>query len=64
MKTKILIATLISAMVTIVAAPAVLVSPASAQGYVSGHYRSNGTYVQPYYRGPADGNPYNNKNAW
>ncbi len=27
---------------------------------VKGHYRKNGTYVQPYYRSDADGSPYNN----
>ncbi len=27
---------------------------------VSGYTRSNGTYVQPYHRTEADGNPYNN----
>jgi hypothetical protein len=35
------------------------IAPASA-GTVSGYYRSNGTYVAPYYRSPADGNPNNN----
>ncbi len=29
-------------------------------GYVHGYTRSNGTYVQGYYRTTADGNPYNN----
>jgi len=28
--------------------------------YVNGHYRSDGTYVQPHYRSAPDGNPYNN----
>ena len=37
-----------------------LVSSAYA-GWVRGHYRSNGTYVDPYYRTNPDGNPYNNK---
>jgi hypothetical protein len=32
----------------------------SADVYVSGHYRSNGTYVAPYYRSNSDGNFYNN----
>ncbi|MBI3849282.1 MAG: hypothetical protein HY298_03170 [Verrucomicrobia bacterium] len=27
---------------------------------VSGHFRSNGTYVAPYYRTPANGTPYDN----
>lgn len=31
-----------------------------AQVRVSGYYRKNGTYVQPYYRSSPDGNPYNN----
>lgn len=31
-----------------------------AQVRVSGHYRSNGTYVQPHYRSSPDRNPYNN----
>jgi hypothetical protein len=33
---------------------------ASADKYVRGHYRSNGTYVQPYQRSNADGNVNNN----
>ena len=28
--------------------------------YVRGHYRSDGTYVQPHYRSAPDENPYNN----
>ncbi len=35
-------------------------SPAWADQYVHGYYRSNGTYVQPYQRSTPDGNPYNN----
>ena len=35
-------------------------APADADVYVRGHYRSNGTYVQPHYRSDPDGNPYNN----
>ena len=35
-------------------------SPAWADEYVNGYYRSNGTYVQPYWRSDSDGNPYNN----
>lgn len=31
-----------------------------SQVKVSGYYRKNGTYVQPYYRSAPDGNPYNN----
>jgi hypothetical protein len=28
--------------------------------YVNGYFKSNGTYVQPYYRTAPDSNPYNN----
>jgi hypothetical protein len=35
-------------------------SPCLADEYVHGYYRSNGTYVQPYFRSDPDGNPYNN----
>lgn len=35
-------------------------SQTSHAEYVSGYVRSNGTYVAPYVRSPADGNPYNN----
>lgn len=31
-----------------------------AQNRVSGHYRQNGTYVQPHYRTSPDNNMYNN----
>ena len=31
------------------------VHQAAAQGYVHGYYRSNGTYVAPYYRSEPDG---------
>ena len=31
-----------------------------ADVYVHGYFRSNGTYVAPYYRSDPDGNPYNN----
>jgi len=34
--------------------------PVYAQVRVSGHYRSNGSYVQPHYRSSPDGNFYNN----
>ena len=34
--------------------------PACADQYVSGYYRSDGTYVQPYWRSDPDGDPYNN----
>jgi len=33
---------------------------ASRADWVSGHFRSNGTYVMPYYRTPANGIPYDN----
>lgn len=33
---------------------------ASADVYVRGYFRSNGTYVQPHYRSNPDGNFYNN----
>lgn len=35
-------------------------SPSWADQYVQGYYRSNGTYVQPYWRSDPDGNPFNN----
>ena len=31
--------------------------PLCADEYVHGYYRSNGTYVQPYFRSDPDGNP-------
>ncbi|MFZ1937124.1 MAG: hypothetical protein WCB27_09020 [Thermoguttaceae bacterium] len=36
------------------------VQAASADVYVHGYIRSNGTYVQPYYRSNPDGNFWNN----
>jgi len=33
---------------------------AFADVHVRGHYRSNGSYVQPHYRSNPDGNSYNN----
>jgi hypothetical protein len=36
------------------------VSVASADEYVNGYTKKDGTYVQPYHRSDADGNPYNN----
>ena len=39
---------------------AVFGGEASADDYVRGYYRSNGTYVAPHYRSHADGNFYNN----
>ena len=47
---------------TNIALAAVLLCPvlaANAQT-VRGHFRSNGTYVAPYYRTPANGTPYDN----
>lgn len=39
----------------------VLTTAVAAQAeWVSGHFRSNGTYVAPYYRTPANGTPYDN----
>jgi hypothetical protein len=35
-------------------------SPSWAAEYIQGYYRSNGTYVQPYWRSDPDGNPFNN----
>lgn len=32
----------------------------NAQVYVSGYFKSNGTYVAPYFKSAPDGNPYNN----
>lgn len=32
----------------------------SADTYVNGYRRSDGTYVQPHHRSDPDGNPYNN----
>src|SRR5690242_11000209 len=42
------------------AALVALPSITSAQTYVHGYYKSNGTYVAPHYRSARDGNPYNN----
>jgi hypothetical protein len=42
-------------------AAAILTSTVAAQAdWVQGHFRANGTYVAPYYRTPANGNPYDN----
>jgi len=42
-------------------AVAVLTTTLAAQAdQVKGHFRSNGTYVAPYYRTPANGTPYDN----
>jgi hypothetical protein len=37
-----------------------LAVPASAQEHVDGYFRSNGTYVQPYYRSAPDSTTTNN----
>ncbi|MES1923110.1 hypothetical protein MHBO_004651, partial [Bonamia ostreae] len=37
-------------------------NPVQRIGMVRGHFRSNGTYVQPYYRTEPDGVKWNNKN--
>lgn len=49
-------------MKTILALAAVMLTAAvSAKAeWVSGHFRSNGTYVNSYYRTPANGTPYDN----
>jgi hypothetical protein len=44
----------------VLAAAVLLPSMTSAQVYVHGYYKSNGTYVAPHYRSAPDGNPYNN----
>src|SRR5436309_4128885 len=41
-------------------AAAVLTTIAAQADQVRGHFRSNGTYVAPYYRTPANGTPYDN----
>ncbi len=42
-------------------ASVILIAATSAQAeWVSGHFRSSGTYVAPYYRTPANGIPYDN----
>ena len=49
-------------MKTLIITLALLVIATSAQaGYVRGHYRSNGTYVDSYYRTAPDGVKWNNK---
>ena len=53
MKTSGILITAASAFLT-------FVSVASADQYVNGYYRKDGTYVQPYHRSDADGNPFNN----
>jgi len=42
-------------------AAVILTAAVSVQAeMVRGHFRSNGTYVAPYYRTPANGTPYDN----
>lgn len=42
-------------------ATVILTTAVAAQaGTVRGHFRSNGTYVMPHYRTPANGTPYDN----
>ena len=49
-------------MKTLLALAALLIttSVATQAQIVRGHFRSNGTYVMPYYRTPANGIPYDN----
>ena len=42
------------------AALGLMISAASADEFVSGYFRQNGTYVQPHMRSSPDGNPFNN----
>ena len=45
----------------LVIATVILTTALAAQAdWVRGYYRSNGTYVAPYYRTPANGTPYDN----
>lgn len=57
---KTLTALLSMAIFTVVVIVLVTATVANADVRVRGHYRSNGTYVQPHYRSNPDGNPYNN----
>lgn len=41
-----------------------LAGNAMAQVHVRGHFRSNGTYVQPHYRSAPDGIKFNNYSNW
>ena len=43
-----------------IAAASLFATQASADVWVRGYYRSNGTYVQSHYRSNPDGNFYNN----
>ena len=42
----------------------VVVGESQADQYVHGHFRSNGTYVQPYFRTNADFSVYNNYSTY
>ena len=45
----------------VIAAALIAVTPAArADQFVNGYTRSDGTYVQPYWRSDPDGDPYNN----
>ncbi len=48
-------------LIKIALALTILATAFTAQAeWVSGYFRSNGTYVAPYYRTPANGTPYDN----
>jgi len=52
---------LIGSLIGMVCIFTILTGPVFAKDvYVSGHYRSNGTYVQPHYRAAPDGKGFNN----
>ena len=52
---------LIGSLIGVLCIFAILAQPVFARDvYVRGHYRSNGTYVQPHYRSAPDGNFFNN----
>lgn len=57
---KTLTALLSMSIVTVVLIVLMTTTIADAAVHVRGHYRSNGTYVQPHYRSSPDGNPHNN----
>lgn len=52
--------TLIGLIVLTVSSFAASMATVSADTYVNGYRRSDGTYVQPHHRSDPDGNPYNN----
>ena len=49
-----------TAIVLALGALMMLTAPVSAQVYVPGFVKKDGTYVPPHYRSSPDGNPYNN----